>query len=72
MINASQKRLRKSKRAQRQWQRDQIDMAVQIGRDMGLLPGTGGLISWLAWLAIKLVVEAYLRRLFFGETGASQ
>lgn len=54
---------KQQRRELRKWKRQEVRKAVKIGQQVGLLP-----VSWFAWLAIKLVVEWYLRRWFFGAS----
>lgn len=61
--NRGQRLSRSERRAQRQWQRQQVGQAVDVGRKMGLLPG-----QWtIAWMIMKFVIEAAIRRWMFSE-----
>ena len=53
--------LRHDRRATRQWERDQIQKAVDIGQQTGILP------VGIWWLLIKFLIERWIRSYLFAS-----
>jgi hypothetical protein len=61
MSAARSTRARHDKRATRQWERQQVQKAVEIGQQTGILP------AGIWWLLIKFLIERWIHRYLFAS-----